>query len=578
MDKRRRLCLVTKEGGTAAVAAPAAAAAPPPAPSLLDLPISPLNYIISQAMQRGATSALARTCSALYDRVLLQTPALRIQLKGERRDQLVAPRITAALRARTGKLALVLQQDQQQLHQQHTEEWLAMLGSCSAVQACKLHSTQAFGIRSTQPLTCTPHLAQRLLWPFPSLTSLSLTGYSVTHTGLASLLSHPQLALQLQQLDITGTTVQCPPQPDEPGAETLNNLFQGLRLKQLSLDVSKKSPLPNLQPLAQHLTQLHITAWASCDVAVGFLPLLQVLKTSYEVKVEHGSLPQLLQALPRLHTLHLPGTSLRGQHELDALLAATQLTSIQLYFIYDLTRSRADAPCSWQRLELTARLEFTASSYCNAATIAAYLPLHSLTHPLLFDNLEFNSWDSTALVTAAVHNLTQACKVKVKVKLLTLELMSDISGMPGSHGMRELLALLQPLCNCWRNAGSTFTLNGATIRAKDVEVLAPLCQGCTHLKLYYGSLAPTVRFWRQVVQLLPTVSQVTFFDVKGVYVYSSSTAMCQSLRGMAEQPWARWLDIKVRFKGQSLSAGCQANYEFQHPSQPQKFEVSFVQF
>ncbi|KAL6759352.1 hypothetical protein V8C86DRAFT_2576082 [Haematococcus lacustris] len=289
--------------------------------------------------------------------------------------------------------------------------------------------------------------------------------------------------------------------------------------------------------------------------------------------MEHGSLPQVLQGLPRLHTLHLPGTSLRGQHELDALLAATQLTSIQLNFIYDLTRSRADAPCSWQRLELTA------SDYldCIPATIAAYLPLHSLTHPLRFDSLEFNSWDSTALVTAAVHNLTQACKVKVKVKLLTLN-MSNSWGMSGDLGMRELLALLQPLCKCWRNAGSTFTLDGATIRAKDVEALAPLCQGCTHLQLSKGSLAPTVRFWRQVVQLLPTVSQVTFFDVKDVYVHSSITAMCQSLRGMAEQPWARWLDIKVIDKSQSQSAGWQANYEFQHPSQPQRFRVSFVQF
>ncbi|KAL6754021.1 hypothetical protein V8C86DRAFT_3139400 [Haematococcus lacustris] len=509
MGKRRRLCLVTKEGGTAAVA-PAAAAAPPPAPSLLELPIALLDDIVSQAMQLGSTSALARTCSALYDRVLLHTPALRIQLNSQRRDQLLAPRIITALRARTSKLALVLEQHQQQLHQQHIEEWLAMMGSCSAVQACKLHSTRAFSLLPMQPLTCTPHLAQRLHDTFPSLTSLSLTGYSVTHSGLASLLSHPQLALLLQHLDITGTTIMWPPPPDEPGAVTLNNLFQGLRLKQLSLDVREESPLPNLQPLAQHLTQLHIrsanNAMPFITAAVGFLPLLQVLTSSCGVMFEHNLLPQLVQAMPHLHTLHLPEVDLWTQQQLDALLAATQLTSIQLFSIEGLSSSRADAPCSWQRLELTA------GSFHTTATTAAYLPLHSLTHPLLFDSLGFDSQDSTALVTAAVHNLTQTCKVPVKVK------------------------------------------------------------GCTHLEFFDGRLTPSLKFWRQLVQLLPTVSQVTFYDVKG----ASSAAMCQSLRSMAKQPWARWLDIKVVRNEQSLSAGCQAiNEEFRHPSQPQKFRVSF---
>ncbi|GFH29399.1 hypothetical protein HaLaN_28046, partial [Haematococcus lacustris] len=214
---------------------------------------------------------------------------------------------------------------------------------------------------------------------------------------------------------------------------TLNNLFQGLRLKQLRLDIREESPLPNLQPLAQHLTQLHIS------------------------------------------------TSLWAQQELDALLAATQLTSIQLHSINGLTSSRADAPCSWQRLELTA------SSWFIRATTAAYLPLHSLTYPLLLSTLGFISQESTALVTAAVHNLTQTCKVPVK--------------------------------------------------------------GCTHLQFFNGSLTPTLKFWRQLVQLLPTVRDVAFRNVKG----ASSAAMCKSLRSMAQQPWVRWLDIVVMPEEQSLS-------------------------
>ncbi|GFH23102.1 hypothetical protein HaLaN_20661 [Haematococcus lacustris] len=88
--------------------------------------------------------------------------------------------------------------------------------------------------------------------------------------GLASLLAHPQL----QQLDLTGTTITQPKQP-EPGAITLVNLLHASKLKQLSLSTNmaegeNKPFLPNLQPLSQHLTQLCLTlpgpwCWESFD-------------------------------------------------------------------------------------------------------------------------------------------------------------------------------------------------------------------------------------------------------------------------------------------------------------------------
>ncbi|GFH31421.1 hypothetical protein HaLaN_30466 [Haematococcus lacustris] len=61
------------------------------------------------------------------------------------------------------------------------------------------------------------------------------------------------------------------------------------------------------------------------------LAQLQVLTISNDLWYLMG-LPELLQALPQLHTLQLPGAAVKGQERLDTLLAATQLTSIQLVY------------------------------------------------------------------------------------------------------------------------------------------------------------------------------------------------------------------------------------------------------
>ncbi|GFH14140.1 hypothetical protein HaLaN_10137 [Haematococcus lacustris] len=46
-------------------------------------------------------------------------------------------------------------------------------------------------------------------------------------------------------------------------------------------------------------------------------------------------------------------------------------------------------------------------------------------------------------------------------------------------------------------------------------------------------MEPSLEFWHQLVQLMPAVQKVDF------------TAMHESLQLMAEQPWARWLDITI---------------------------------
>ncbi|GFH29302.1 hypothetical protein HaLaN_27940 [Haematococcus lacustris] len=61
-----------------------------------------------------------------------------------------------------------------------------------------------------------------------------------------------------------------------------------------------------------------------------------------------------------------------GQEQLGALLALTQITSLQVQRFSGLTSSWASTACSWRQLEV---------NWMNWVT-AAYLPLHSLTHPL----------------------------------------------------------------------------------------------------------------------------------------------------------------------------------------------------
>ncbi|KAJ9506868.1 hypothetical protein QJQ45_012258 [Haematococcus lacustris] len=54
-------------------------------------------------------------------------------------------------------------------------------------------------------------------------------------------------------------------------------------------------------------------------------------------------------------------------------------------------------------------------------------------------------------------------------------------------------------------------------------------------------MAPSLQFWRQLVQLMPKVQQVSFRCTEG----ADGEAICESLQRMAEQPWARWLDITI---------------------------------
>ncbi|KAL6756343.1 hypothetical protein V8C86DRAFT_94177 [Haematococcus lacustris] len=293
-------------------------------------------------------------------------------------------------------------------------------------------------------------------------------------------------------------------QPKEPGsgAGALSNLFQHAKLTQLSFDDCQHGLLPDLQPLAQHLTQLCVGAFYGTMVAfisaVGALPQLQVLTASCGHHADLEDLPKLLQALPRLHTLQLPRTIVRGQGQLVELLAATQLTSVHVAGFMDLEESCAGLPCSWQILEVAGIVDCTS---------AACLPLTSLTQPLVLGNLlVVHPSVSIREVSAAVRNLTQACKVPVKIRVLQLHLslfnspsMADSPGEPADPGppptapaIGQQRAKLQQLVTVLHELQSIEILaisNMWEVSVEDFVVVAPLCQGCTELHCTLISVA-----------------------------------------------------------------------------------------
>ncbi|KAJ9521413.1 hypothetical protein QJQ45_001204 [Haematococcus lacustris] len=579
MSQRDMQHQVTVDGSASATDGYSPASeAPTPATRLLDLPPALLDDIACRVMQLGARSQLPLTCHAFSQARLMHFPALRIQLGRQRCDQLLTPRVVAALQARTSKLALTLWQPETddsegyrkqlaptlQLPQtEDTQDYtellthaLAKLDNCTAVEVCRLVSCGTYRSDKRKHLRCPPGLTQQLLDSFPSLTALTLEGLSVSSDALASLLSHPPLALQLQQLHLTNDSV-----PNGEVPKSVGLAFQGLRLKQLSIDAIRPEPgtppLPSFQSLAQHLTQLHLMIGCVCRTYLSFYreylqPLAQLQVLTISNLYTLNGLTEVLQALPQLHTLQLPDVTVRGQQELNTLLAATQITSLHLRQVKALDTSYADAPCSWQRLELTAIIQ---------RKVLAYLPLHSLSQLLVLGRFAISVEDiPDPEVAGALHLLTEAIKVPVQIKEVELrmripyEVITPALLQQQRVDLEHLISLLQPLQCCCVDKVEVRGLDRVT--AADVLALAPLCRDCTYFELDGGSVEPSLEFWRQLVQLMPTVQEVIFYHVEG----SISAAMHESLQLMAEQPWARWLDVTIfdRFTPSEMPACWQA--------------------
>ncbi|KAJ9532822.1 hypothetical protein QJQ45_010938 [Haematococcus lacustris] len=168
--------------------------------------------------------------------------------------------------------------------------------------------------------------------------------------------------------------------------------------------------------------------------------------------------------------------------------------------------------------------------------------------PLVLNCLHIGVEDiSNPDVAAALHNMAYACKVPVKIKKLRLAMLTTEEQRSGvitpaflqqqRVDLAKLVNLLQPLKCC----GMVVVCDLHKVTAADILALAPLCRDCTWFDLSSGSLTASLEFWRQLLHLMPVVQKVTFFGSKDFV----SEAMHQSLQLMAEQPWARWLDIAI---------------------------------
>ncbi|KAJ9532182.1 hypothetical protein QJQ45_003913 [Haematococcus lacustris] len=147
----------------------------------------------------------------------------------------------------------------------------------------------------------------------------------------------------------------------------------------------------------------------SLAVAVGTLTCLQSLKFDLD-DLEAGDwflpvLVPMLASLPSLHTLLLLQEIVHGD-QVDVLLAATQITHLQVYSISCLVFSRVSAACSWRQLEVE-EMDWLS---------AAHLPLHSLTHPLQLAQLGGVGPVGAEVLAAAELNLCERNKAGLEVE------------------------------------------------------------------------------------------------------------------------------------------------------------------
>ncbi|KAJ9532570.1 hypothetical protein QJQ45_010689 [Haematococcus lacustris] len=298
-----------------------------------------------------------------------------------------------------------------------------------------------------------PDFSAALAASFPSLTSLTFQDGRIGLGHLAKAINHPLLS-SLLHLGIAHVKIT-------HKGELGRSLFVGSRLQELRLHVKQNDFLSGLVPLPPTLTQLDVTGWndlvcmqevkwdwVRTAAAVSSLTQLQQLtllgveyRELFALGPGRGPLPllQKLAHLPRLHTLVL-GECVVGQEQMRALLALTQITSLEVQGFSGLTSSQASADCSWRRLKV----------FELAWVTAAHLPLHSLTHPLqlfrlavgipqLNEVVEGTKNPSKEVLAAAEHNLCVSNKAGLETNVdmcLSLVTANQLAEQYHSHSRR----------------------------------------------------------------------------------------------------------------------------------------------
>ncbi|KAJ9532551.1 hypothetical protein QJQ45_010628 [Haematococcus lacustris] len=417
--------------------------------SLQGLPAELLGAVLRQ-LDASSRLQVFRSSKLLATAVLRISPNIHLTYPTQhdiQRDNLreLAPFLTEVLRNRQQpKLQLTLQRDYDldiatlRRKRQRARLVARMLG---AVPLCGAVDCLAIGWHEDLELPWEPAFSAALAESFPSLTSLTFTDVRISIGHLAQAISHPRLVPRLVHLDLQGILTA------HGGDQLHMSPFIGSRLQTLSLGGwvevdGERDFLYGLVdvPFPPHLTQLEVTGlvymdlvgWVRLAAAVRSLTQLQELSIDcHTTKQGPTALLLALAHLPNLHTLKMEGY-VEGQQQLHALLKLTQITRLEVKGFSGLTSSQASADCSWRELRIW-RLDWVS---------AAYLPLHSITHPQWLRQLVTgNGEPSIELLAAAELNLCECNKAGLEVEdmwlsqaavdLLTEQYLSHIC--PADH-------------------------------------------------------------------------------------------------------------------------------------------------
>ncbi|KAL6759225.1 hypothetical protein V8C86DRAFT_3092085 [Haematococcus lacustris] len=421
-------------------------------------------------------------------------------------------------------------------------EVLECLPTCAVVQQLSLQrDTDKYG--PTHFLSWPSSRTQLLRECFPSLSALSVSGFLLESRGLAGLLDASR-QLGLQQLHVTWCKMV---QQAFSDGVNLEDVFIGCRLQQLSLDMLQwEVRVPKLQPLAPHLTHLTLAldtydpSWDLPQGSVRYQDCWPQLQGLSQLRVLHVKMPeplpvptpqqsiesnsdlgfkvvgeldlsnltQLVQSLPSLHSLRIPWLRICDGY-LEPLLAVTQLTHIKLLFQSQLNYSYDDAACSWRHLEWEDYL-----SGPEVLETLAYLPLHSLTHPLHIPELVVDAdQDDLYLATTAVESLASRCKVPVSIGSLTLLLPTAPEG-PCTDGGVQLAAVEALVAQLHNTAIRAINVRGLhAVTPSTVRSLAPACRAANSVSLQGGPMAPGMEVWLELLGCMPAM---THLDVTGL--------------------------------------------------------------
>ncbi|KAJ9505843.1 hypothetical protein QJQ45_010641 [Haematococcus lacustris] len=398
---------------------------------LLDLPDEMLSAVLRQLVDAKSRLHVFKASRRLATAMLQNAPSICLTYPttanyddGEEHDKPIAPFLAQAVEAREAPVKLTLKPDEDlfpsyfkkrakaEAVARLASSTLGAVGLCTAVQHLGLCFSSYFGT------FWKPAYSARLCASFPSLTSLTLQELKITSTQLGLLVSHPLLLPKLRHLDISSACIR----DNSDDAETATSPFQASKLQHLTLSWGDWDFIPHLAPLASHLTQLEILevegaghfVSSTLAEAISALTCLEWLCLATDKSDEPIStlLPVLAQ-MPSLHTLILEGRDVEGDVQLDALLAATQITHLQVHSFSGLTLSKATAACSWRRLEIDGEVMDWVT--------AASLPLHNLNHPLYLRRLGQSGVVGVEVLAAAELNLCERNKAGLVVQLMVMD-------------------------------------------------------------------------------------------------------------------------------------------------------------